>query len=71
MTHVIGNPDHADDLTQEAIEIIEECKEIHVKWETHVQGVAAPEGPVGNSQHHRHWIEQYDIVLTALRRKLA
>lgn len=57
---------------QQAIEIIENCQSIHVNWADWQErndswrDEITPDSP-GGPEHHREWVQKYDLVLDVLR----
>lgn len=58
---------------EEAISIIEECREIHVQYAAWQQNnpnwreECVPDENTGGPEHHLEWVEKYDKVLEVLR----
>jgi len=59
---------------ERAIAIIEKAREIHVKWVAWLEKDpenGRQEEPVvetaGDAAHHQRWVDNYDVVLAALR----
>lgn len=60
--------------TDRAIAIIEEARAIHARWVTWLEKDpknGQQEEPVvvtaGDAAHHQRWVDNYDVVLAALR----
>jgi hypothetical protein len=60
--------------TDRAVAIIEKAREIHVMWIAWLEGDSEKgqqEAPVvetaGDAVHHQQWVDNYDVVLAALR----
>lgn len=61
------------ELTDKAIAIVEKSRQTHVEWESHLRRCVVCNQnkelveSVGDIDHHRKCISDYDIVLEALR----
>lgn len=61
-----------EEAVEQAIAYIEECRQTHVNWadwqETNPDWEAETQPrQVGDAEHHREWVEKYDLVLDVLR----
>lgn len=59
---------------EQAIEAIKDARQAHVDWiefiEEHPDKASKPQARIktaGDAEHHRDWVEKYDVVLKVLK----